>query len=276
MRPLPVPPVLRILQVLFLMLGPCIGFATAAAAEVKLGGTGAALATMQALAGEALKLSPPLKVTLVPNLGTSGGIKALRAGAIDVALATHGASAEERAAGLTHREYARTPFVLAARRGADLPLNAATIAEIYSGGRATWPDGTPFRLVLRQANDSDMTTLMALAPEVKSAVEIALKRPGMIVARTDQDAADRIASLPGGVGTTTLALLFSEKRPLDAMPLDGVKPSVKALENGSYRLAKSLYFVFRADSSEPVRRFLALISSEAGRRILRDNGQLPL
>ena len=56
------------------------------AADLTLGGTGADLETMRVL-GEAFeKANPGITIEVLPSLGSGGGIKALLAGVIDLAL----------------------------------------------------------------------------------------------------------------------------------------------------------------------------------------------
>jgi ABC-type phosphate transport system substrate-binding protein len=68
----------------------CAGIAwpqTAPAANVlRLGGTGAGLANIQNLAEAFAKTHPGVVAKVLPSLGSSGGIKALLAGAIDASV----------------------------------------------------------------------------------------------------------------------------------------------------------------------------------------------
>ncbi len=59
----------------------CSGLA-AAAEQIKIGGSGAALGTVRLLAQEFGAQNPDIGITIVPNLGSSGGVKAVTAGAI--------------------------------------------------------------------------------------------------------------------------------------------------------------------------------------------------
>jgi phosphate transport system substrate-binding protein len=65
------------------------------AETIRLGGTGGPLEAMR-LAGEAFhKTHPQTNVAIVPGLGSRGGIKALQAGAVDVAVSATPAPAAE-------------------------------------------------------------------------------------------------------------------------------------------------------------------------------------
>ena len=64
----------------------CVLGVTAQAAETRLriGGTGAALGVMSRLAAAFAEQEPGVAVEVLPSLGSSGGIRALGEGAIDI------------------------------------------------------------------------------------------------------------------------------------------------------------------------------------------------
>ena len=64
------------------------GVATAQTQEIKIGGTGAALGTMQVLAQAYAKTRPDAKITVLPSMGSGGGIKAVLAGAIQIGVSS--------------------------------------------------------------------------------------------------------------------------------------------------------------------------------------------
>jgi DNA-binding transcriptional LysR family regulator len=104
------------------MLGCLAGAAWAGqvgAETVRVGGTGGPLEAMR-LAGEAFhKAHPHMDVAIVPGLGSRGGIKALQAGAVDVAVSATTAPAAE--AGLMSVELGRTPMHPGGGRAAGSP-----------------------------------------------------------------------------------------------------------------------------------------------------------
>jgi phosphate transport system substrate-binding protein len=258
----------RLLAILVLLSSLNVG-----AEPLRIGGTGAGLGTMERLAREFSKIAPETAVTVVPNLGTSGGLKALAAGAIDLAVIARPLRPEETAQGLVAREYGKTPFVLAtAAPGVTGFKDAGEVARAYSGAMANWPDGTPVRLVLRPRHDSDSELLRSFSPAVDQAVELALKRPGMIVASTDQEAADRLQSTPGALGTAALSLLVTEKRPLRALPIGGVLPNPDNIASGRYPLYKTMYLARKTAGSQPAQRFTDFVTSAGARPILIDSG----
>lgn len=265
--------VLTVFQV-SVLLGLSFGPLAAIADTLKVGGTGSALGTMNILADAFQVGRPDTRVLIVPALGSSGSIKAVAAGALDIGLSGRPLKPAEREQNLAAREVARTPLVLASMR-THSGFTLDDIARIYDGTLQTWPDGSPLRPILRPESDSETALLRAMSPGIDRALTIAHARPGVHIAITDQDSADAIESIPGALGTSTLALIVSEQRKIKALPLNGVAPSVATLARGRYPYFKPLYLVTPQNLSGPARAFAAFIQSRQGARILLDNGYLP-
>ena len=147
------------------------------AETIRVGGTGGPLEAMR-LAGEAFqKTHPETNVAIVPGLGSRGGIKALQAGAVDVAVSVIPAPAAEP--GLMSVELGRTPIIFAtasSRPGAGVTM--ADLVEIYSGRKTAWPDGSRLRVILRPNGDSDTAFLRALSPAMSRAIDDGLQAAG--------------------------------------------------------------------------------------------------
>jgi phosphate transport system substrate-binding protein len=249
------------------------GARTAAAETIRISGTGGAMETMRILGEAFRKENPGIRVELSPVIGSSGGVKAVQAGRLDIGLSARALSAEERAQGLVEIKYARTPFVFGVNSALKMTgLTLKGLADIYAG-RRDWENGGRIRLVLRPPEDSDIPVLRSMSPAMNAAVDIALRRKGMIVATTDHDAADAIEGVPGAFGGTTLSLVLSEKPAFRVLALDGVVPSVRTLADRSYPYSKTFFMVTGNPPSAAVRRFVDFVRSPAGSGILAKNGQ---
>ena len=184
-------------------------------ATIKIGGTGGAMGAMNELARAFRKKHPGMDIIFVPNLGTSGGITAVTAGAIDIGLSGRPLNRSELASGLREVEYARSPFVfVTAHTATGMNLTLDQIARIYRGEVKKWPDGIPIRLILRPEGDADTIMLKSISPDLREAVGKAQSREGMTMALTDKDSADAIEKIKGAFGTSTLTQIISEKRAL--------------------------------------------------------------
>jgi phosphate transport system substrate-binding protein len=247
--------------------------AATAGEEIRIGGTGNALGTMTLLAAEYGKRNPEWKVTVWPSVGSSGAIKAVPKGALDIGLSSRPLTDEEGKLGITAFEYARTPLVFAVSTWT--PVAAITldqVAAIYAARLVQWPGGTPIRPVLRQVGDDNTRQVKQMSAAIDKALSAAEQLPGLPFATNDQEAADKIESIPGAMGVTTLCLILSEGRPLRALAVDGVEPTAGNGAAGRYPHVKHFYLVTRAAMPAAVTRFIAFVQSASGREILARTG----
>jgi phosphate transport system substrate-binding protein len=256
----------------------CAVFALSATAgaqsqEIRIGGTGAALGTMQLLAQAYAKANPEVRITVLPSMGSGGGIKALLAGALQISVSSRPLSDSEAGAGAVAVEYGRTPFVFATAATSKVAgITTPNLIDFYAGKVDEWPDGTKLRLVLRPIGDSDSETIKSMSPAMREAKSAAEQRKGMAFTVTDQETANAIEKVPGALGPSTLALLLSEKRALKALALDGVVPSAQSIADGSYPLSKQLLLVTGPKTPPEAQAFVAFVRSAAGRGILQQTG----
>lgn len=244
-----------------------------AAERIRIGGTGSALGTMRILAAEFGKRNPGVEVTIEPSLGSGGGVRAVLDGAIELAVTSRPLNDRERKLGAVEVECARTPFVFAVSRASKVTsITAPELAAIYAGTLATWPDGTPIRVVLRPEGDIDTEIIKGISPEVHRGTLAANARAGTQVAVTDQNAAADIERIPGAIGPTTLAVIVSEMRALRALEFDGIQPSTINAASGQYPYHKRLYMVIGPQHATAVERFIAFVQSADGQATLKKNG----
>lgn len=244
----------------------------AGAETVKLGGTGSGLGTLQRLAEAFQQSAPDFTFHTVANLGSSGGLKALEAGVLDLAITSRPLTHEESAQGLIAHSYGMTPFVLVTSQPGVSGFTLSQLVDIYAGKQTTWPDGSRIRLVLRPANDTDTRLLASFSPQMKEALDNALAKEGMIMAITDQDSVQTIKRVPGALGTTSLALLLAAEHPLIPLAIDRISPSHETVANGSYPYIKTLSLVTKGVPTGQVAHFIAFIQSPEGKAILRSLG----
>ncbi len=256
------------LALIMLIVAAPIG---AASEALRVGGSGSTLGTAKLIGDAFSRQHPTTTLRIVPNLGSGGALKALAAGNLEIALISRPLKPEEAAGGLIATEYGRSPFVFVTNRTDLESLTLQEATDIVAARKSHWPDGSRIRLVLRPAADIDSDLLAAIAPGMREALAIARKREGMVIAVTDQDAATEVERLPGGIGTSTLALVRSEKRNLKILALEGVQPSPATIADGRYRSMKTMYAVTRSDPSALTRQYIEFLRSSAARKILVDN-----
>jgi phosphate transport system substrate-binding protein len=244
---------------------------------LRIGGTGMALATMRQLGAAFMAARPGVVLNVLPSLGTGGGLAAVAAGAIDLAVSVRPVNEAEQTKGLRCLPYARTPIAFVTHPGVgvrDTTLSA--VARIFTGAMSSWPNGTVIRLVRREPSDADWTTLRAQSPDLAQAVTAALARPGLLTVATDQENADSLERLPGSFGAMSIGQMCAEGRRVVPLSLDGEAPQIEALAAGRYRLSRTLHVIWRDRPAPDVAGFLDFLQTERAGTILVRLGHIAL
>jgi phosphate transport system substrate-binding protein len=242
---------------LSVFLGSSLSAPAGASVILRIGGTGMALATMRQLGAAFMAARPGVAFDVLPSLGTGGGLAAVAAGAIDLALSVRAINQAEQTKGLQCLPYARTPIAFVTHPGVGIhDTTLSEVARIFTGAMAIWPNGTAIRLVRREPSDADWTTLRAQSADLAQAVTAALARPGLLTVATDQENADALERLPGSFGAMSIGQMYAEGRRVVPLTLDGEAPQIEALATGRYRLSRTLHVVWRNQPAPDVADFL--------------------
>lgn len=256
----------------FLSLGPCRG---EAAEIIRINGSGSALYVMKPLIKAYAKTHPEVRIEMEKPLGSSGALKALLAGALDITVGSKVLKPEELAQGAIFREYGKMPLaVVTGKKVNKTNITTKELEDIYFGKVRIWPNGEPVRLILRPAADIDTKILAGLSPAMSKAVKDARSHNGMIVTVTDPESDEAVVKTSGSLGAAALPSILVEKTPLNVLTLNGVKPSVKNLANGTYPLAKDIRFITTKNTPPAAMKFIDFIYSPQGRTIAAMAGVL--
>jgi phosphate transport system substrate-binding protein len=243
-----------------LWLAFLLGPANAEPAELRAGGTGAATELLHQLAAEFGK-ETGYRTKVVASLGTTGGLRALADGYLDLAVAGRALKPEEQAKGLKVAMVLRTPFVLATSHRAPDGLALADVVRAFADPDVSWADGTPIRVILRPRSESDVMLMTSLFPGLADAMDKARHRPEVPVAATDQDNADVAERTPGSLIGMSLTQLLLEKRDLRTVAIDGLNATRANFTDGTYPHTKLLYFVTREQQGEGAAAFLRFLET---------------
>jgi phosphate transport system substrate-binding protein len=240
---------------------------------VRIGGTGGALEVVR-LASEQMRLTEGVRTEVLPSLGSTGALRAVATGAIEVAISARPLTAEEVASGLREVLFARTPLVFVSSRSAPDAMTNAELVSAFGAKDPRWPDGSAIHLILRPRSDFDTQLIARSFPGMSTAIEAARRRADLPTAATDQDSAELAERLPGSLVQAGYGQIIAEKRALRFIAVDGVHPSLETLSDGRYRHQKTFYVVYHVERSGPADRLIAFVRSRAGSAMLRENGYL--
>lgn len=242
--------------------------------SLKLGGTGAGLGTLKLLA-EAYARAGGMPAKITPSLGSSGSIKAVAAGALDIAITSRMPDKSDAENNLIGYAFSTTPLVFAVATAN--PLKEITLtqaAAIFAKPQVELSPGVIAVPILRPMHETDGKLVMKMSPQMDQAYRAAHERRGMRIAATDVENVEDIERIQGAIGVTTLAQVKTESRRVRPLVLDGVAPSAENLAKGTYIHNRALHLVVRRQPSAATQAFLAFIQSDAGRQIIQQNEQL--
>jgi phosphate transport system substrate-binding protein len=254
----------------------CAGMPDALAGDtIRINGSGTCLEMMKPLMKAYGKVSRGVSFNMEKPLGSSGAIKALLDGALDIAVVARPLKPEEIARGGKLKPFGKTPLVIVTEKRTPLKtITTRELEDVYAGRTLKWSNGETIRIILRPNEETDTKILKHLSPGMAEAITKAHQRRGLMIAMTDPESIEAVSRIAGGIGTSTLTHVLVGKLPLKVIDLNGVKPSRKTLKDGAYPLAKEISFVTTDRLPNAASRFLEFVYSKKGRAITEKYGVL--
>lgn len=252
----------------------CVLAVPARAETVRAAGTGTGIAMVRLLAEAYGRDRPGTQVWVPGSVGTSGAVKGLAAGKLDIGIIAR-PLVEGEVEGAVSITLCRTPLVFFTNPGRrDVSLSRKDLPALFAATLPAFQDGE-VRMLLRPANDISFVRLQEFFPELAPSVAAAREVRGANLAVSDQDSMDMVETSRSLVGFGALAPILAEKRKLVVVPLDGIQPGTETLESGGYSYGVDLILVLGRGASEAARAFIEFSRSEAGAGLMRANGCVP-
>jgi phosphate transport system substrate-binding protein len=263
----------RMLLILLTMAG--LWAAPSQAGTARAAGTGIGIGLVRLLAEQYQAEHPGDPLWIPESVGTSGAVKGLAAGKLDIGILARPLKAGEVVGGVSI-PICRMPltFFTSVRRK-DVALIRRDLSALFNNSLPAFPNGE-VRALLRPPTDAGFIRLLEIFPDLIPAVETARQLRGAVLALTDQEAMDMVESSRSLVAFGALTPLLAERRKLTAIPLDGVMPSAAALESGRYPHDIPLVLALPANPSPEARAFVDYVRSPAAAPVLRANECLPV
>jgi phosphate transport system substrate-binding protein len=267
----------------------------ALAEELKIGGAGPLLGTMELLAEAYNKTHPGHSVEVVPRdknnkplsmgtqLGIRTGIEGQYNGKPFVGFVSEHVSDEQRKSGAQSIEVARVALVFVVPSSAPPLENITTqqVIDIYSRKMREWKPGDPVYLVRRPLQESDNTILIDRIPQLRPFITALVDPTSDLgrglprVANDAQESAAWIAEHRGAFGTSSMNLIITEKRALKPLKLNGVEPSPSNVLSNEYPLQKRVCLVFGKNVTPEMMDFINFVrTSKESRQIFSRTGHV--
>ena len=86
----------------------------------------------------------------------------------------------------------------------------------------------------------------------------------------------RLAILGSDKAIGYVGFSYQRDGAIKALTVNGILPTVQTIKDGSYLLARHLYFYTYGDPTPGAKAFTDFVTSAAGQKIASDNGFIPL
>jgi phosphate transport system substrate-binding protein len=242
-----------------------------------LAGSGSNLPLTRVLAEAFRQRTPGARIVVQESIGSTGGIQAVKDGAIDVGLVSRPITDDEARLGLVVTPYARVPVVVAANPTVpDRCTSAGDLVAMYAGAFPRWSDGSRVVVLQRERGDSSFRAVSRLVPGLSAQNDAAYRENRWRVLYDDRAMQEALMSTEGAVGIFDLGAIEVQRLPIKVLCIDGAVPSTAGAAAGSYPYFKDLSFVTAGAPSGAAAELLAFVLSPAGRKLVASAGYVPL
>jgi phosphate transport system substrate-binding protein len=153
-------------------------------------------------------------------------------------------------------------------------LSKDQVKQIYTGEINNWEDlGDPDELILVIAREQGSGTRDTFNEDIMG--DKKAETPGVnTVAGSNAEIKTAITGGDNAIGY--LGFSYVQDGAVGALTLDGVEPTAETIKDGSYELARKLYFYTFDEPTAGAEAFIEFTLSEEGQNIAEENGFVPV
>ena len=202
-------------------------------------------------------------------------MEALLGGSADIGTSSRNLTQEEKDAGAAENIVAKDGIAVVVNPATAgvTDLTSEQIIDIYRGEITNWNEvGGPDMPIITIGHEAGSGTrdpfeeILGIVDECHYANE--LSGSGAVIIR--------VAETEGAIGYCSLALVDDS---VVGIAVDGVEPTQENVQNGSYRLNKTMVMATMGpigDQSELIRNFFDFVYSEEGERLIEEANLIPI
>jgi len=213
--------------------------------------------------------------------GTGVGMKNIAEGNSEIAMASREVTADEKSQfGDNFQEnlIGYDGIVIAVSKeiydAGVISLTKDQVKQIYDGEIKNWKDlGGPDEEMLVIAREQGSGTRDTFNEEIMD--DKSAETPGVnTVAGSNAEIRTAITGSDKAIGY--LGFSYAEDGAVGAITLDEVKPTAETIKDGSYELARKLYFYTFGDATEGARAFIEFMVGKEGQKVAEEYGFVTL
>jgi phosphate transport system substrate-binding protein len=242
---------------------------------IKIGSSSSTQIVLKLLAKAYESQNKNVKIEFISNSQSEGAIAALKNDLIDIATSSHKLKPEDDNGQIQYRELAKDLLVVATHSSVKGVTNLSTkqLKAIYKGEITNWQElgGTNAEIVvLDRPEDESAKKLLRkhyLGVDKTTTKAVILSKEGELI--------ETLQNTPNSIGAFSLAYSLINKLPVNRLNLNGVTPTAENLTNGKYQMVRQMGIIWDKTPSAQTQGFINFIFSEAGTKLLQQNGFIP-
>lgn len=260
--------------------------------SIKINGSNTVTPLSFVWAEEFMKMNPGVNIA-ISGPGSGAGIASLINGTIDICQASREIKSKEisqaEAQGVDPYEIVVATDALSVTVNPSNPVSELTIAQIsaiYTGKITNWQElggsDTPIVAIARDSNSGthvffkEHVVQMAGLPTADKSLEYG---PDVLMLPSTTEGVSQVVENENAIFYPGLGYVIDEVKPLRIRKTDGdaaVLPSVATALDGTYPIARSLFYYTDGEPSGVIKEFIDYILSAEGQQKVSDAGYIPL
>lgn len=241
--------------------------------RLRVSGSGTALPLLQVLTSAYEQ--EDVEFAYLPGLHSSGGIRGVANGDLEIGCVSRELTQEEAELGLEYIKLADDGLVVAVNPSVEIDaLTSEQVRDIYSGVYENWSElgGPDLDIVVLDRNEDESAKIILRQYLLGSELVVAGQAVSLFY---ESDMVEGVRQTPGAIGYFSLGYGVSEDVPVIYIALDGVSPTVSAIESGDYAMVRPLGVVFDARAGNEARSFVEWAQSDEAQTIMAEQGFAP-
>lgn len=245
---------------------------TASAETIKIGGSGSMIPMLTTIAKSYMKKYPKETVEVTQkSMGQPGGIAALNAGAIDIAMSAMPLNTEQLKLPVRPLEIALVAGVVAVSKDVTVAnISSQQLCDIYSGKIKNWKQvgGTDAAIVVMTRPESDSTKTMFR--RAFACMENLEEGPGVINLAKSQEMFTALESKQNTIGIVDAIAYHDALGKFKALKIDN-----NSFESSKWTFILRNHLVIGKAPKEGVKKFLEFIKSSEGQSLIKADKARP-
>ncbi|MCG8570276.1 MAG: phosphate ABC transporter substrate-binding protein [Spirochaetes bacterium] len=150
-------------------------------------------------------------------------------------------------------------------------IDVATIKKMYMGEIKNWSElGVGDGEIVLVSRDTSSGTYETFEKKVMNKEKI---DASALMVASNKAALSTVVSTPNSIAYVGLGYLSDT---VNVLTVEGVNPSNKTVNDGSYKISRSLYMYTNGEPKGAIKKFLDFVTSSEGQKLVEEVGYVPL